>query len=259
MALISVNQVAFAAFLGTLAFSAGAWVVNYFFRGENFAKRYLDKLSALRRRAKREEADQLAIQCSRVGFDEGAKEALELKAAFGKLHQTLSRHKNDLNSQRFQVLAEDTYYEGLRLLRAALDTFKIVDNIDIEQLLAERDQWITQRNQLEGETQEDLLRALTTKIDSHDRRLELHSDRKNQLEQLLAECEVLEAALDAAYMESVDLVGPDSEVARGDHGRELERAVAAARKVEERLRGSSGVGATDHDQMYAEAGQKAKD
>ncbi len=60
-------------------------------------------------------------------------------------------------------------------------------------------------------------------------------------------------------MESVDLVGHDVEMGRGDHGRELERAVAAARNVEERLRGFSGGGATDHDQMYLEAGQKAKE
>lgn len=267
MALISVNELAFAALLGGLVWSAGAWVVNFFFRGEEFAQDYLAKMRETRRRVRREEADDLARQCREVGFGEGAKEVVELKAAFVKLHQSLMRHPRDLNAQRFEVLAEDTYYEALRLLRVALDTFKILRNIDVEELRRERETWDAQRQSViacetADQAQRDLVDALTTKIDSHDKRLTLHADRENQLQRLLAECEVLEAALDAAYMESVGVIGPDVGVSGTTHARELERAVTAARRVEERLRqvqapsGQAREQAHDRDAIYSEAGLK---
>ena len=72
------------------------------------------------------------------------------------------------------------------------------------------------------------------------------------VEQLLAESEVLESALESTYLEAVDLKSPEALFSRGQAAESLERAVAAARRVEDRLRGA-GAPAPEDDEIYLSA------
>ncbi len=71
---------------------------------------------------------------------------------------------------------------------------------------------------------------------------------------MLAQSEELESALESTYLETADLGNAEALFARGSSAEELERAVNAARRVEERLR-QMGAPREDED-IYLEAGHR---
>ncbi len=235
------------AFGGALA-GAGAWVFNYFIRGEALAEKRVAKLRAERERYQHAEIAALEAEWAQAGLPEGVQQARELREAYPKLDGFLEERllaaggttdrDRGLSVQRMMVLAEDTYREGAAILRSALMTWQALQQVDHDKLQNELAIW---REELRTAKLTDAeafrIEALEKRIASHERRLELFGERVKSIDQLFAESEALESALESSYLEAVDLKSPDAMLGQGQAASALERAVAAARRVEDRLRG----------------------
>lgn len=240
----------------------GAWVFNFFIRGEKLAERHVEKLRALRGQHEIHEVQDIEDSCRRAGFGQGAKEAAELTAAYQNLRRFLSEQmegRRSLGAQHFRVLAEDTYQEGVAILRKALNFFQTLHDIDVETLEAELEAWKTERKQLARDAADVQRRVLDQQIEAHTKRIALYREREKQLQELVVRSNGLETALEIAYLEVTDIVGKDARgvFRRGGAATELENAVTAARRVEERLRGL-GHRDTSADQEYLKAGKQLR-
>jgi uncharacterized membrane protein YgaE (UPF0421/DUF939 family) len=233
---VDLSPASLTAALGFGFISAAAWVINYIGRGDKLVERHIRQLRALRDAYERREVDELALACREAGFAAGAKEAQELTNAYQQLHQFLVGQRPDrehANGERFQVLAEETYRHGVAILKRALNLFQALQRVDVHTLEQERLEWIQQRRQ-EGTAE-----SLERNIEAHTKRLDRYRQREEELQALIAQLNELETALETAHLEVVDLVGQGS--SQGPFESEavthLERAVEAARRVEQRLRG----------------------
>ncbi|MEM7588144.1 MAG: hypothetical protein AAF560_32450, partial [Acidobacteriota bacterium] len=104
--------------------AAGAWVYNYFVRGEDLAEKRVAKLRKLRDRHRHDETLGLEVEWSKAGLAEGVQQARELREAYQKLEKFLAErleatggvrgnNSSGFNVQRLMILAEDTYREGV--------------------------------------------------------------------------------------------------------------------------------------------------
>ena len=238
---IDLSPASLMAALGFGFISAAAWVINYIGRGDKLVEQHIQMLRALRDDYERREVEELGVVCQRVGFRAGAKEAQELTEAYTKLHQFLVGQRTGQgheSGERFRALAEETYRHGVAILQRALNLFQALQRVDVETLERERQDWIRQRQQ-EGPSE-----SLERNIEAHTKRLERYRQREEELRTLIAHLNELETALETAHLEVIDLVGQGVSVGplASDAASHLERAVEAARRVEQRL---LGVGAED--------------
>jgi hypothetical protein len=233
---IDLSPASLLAVLGFGFVSAAAWVINYIGRGDKLVEQHIQKLRALRDEYERRDAEELALTCRRAGFLEGAKEAEELTEAYHRLHQFLVEEQpgqGHASGERFRVLAEDTYRQGVAILHRALSLFQALQGVNVGTLEQERKAWLRQREH-EGGSE-----SLERNIESHTKRLDRYRRREQELRALIAQLNELETALETAYLEVVDLVGQEPSARPFESGAaaHLERAVEAARRVEQRLRG----------------------
>jgi len=239
------------AMLGFGFISAAAWVINYVGRGDTLAEHHVQKLRALRADYERREVEELALACQRAGFSAGTKAGQELTAAYHKLHHFLVEQQaageGQASGEQFRVLAEDTYRHGVAILHRALNLFQALQGVDVDTLEQERQAWLRQRAQ-EGSSE-----SLERNIESCTKRLDRYRRRAEELQTLIAQLNELETALETTYLEVVDLVGQEASAGLFESGAaaHLERAVAAARRVEQRLRGF-GSADTRADEEYLE-------
>lgn len=249
--------------LGTGLLGMAGWVVNYFFRGDTFVRRHVAELRERREKHKRMEGRSLVEKCSRAGFAAGIEAAEELEQAYQNLHGYLREHVEKgrrLSAERFMVLAEDTYAQGLASLEKALAIHIALEQIDAGKLEQEVEDWLERRAELErdGDASQSEIEALTTRIESHRKRLQVYISRQSESTRLLAECEKLEGALETAYLDVIDLVNRgDMVIADTGAASRLEGAVKAARRVEEQLRGHGDTRAED--EQYLEAGRNLQE
>ncbi len=250
-------------FAGALL-AAGAWVVNYFIRGEELAEQRVAKLRKLRDRHRHDQTMSLEVEWSKAGLAEGVQQARELREVYHKLETFLSGRleaaggvrgntASGFNVQRLMVLAEDTYREGVDILRAALATYQALRQIDHEKLNRELEAWQQELESVSAGGDASRIKSLETRIQSHQRRLELFKQRVASVDQLFAQSEALESALETTYLETVDLGNTDTLFVRGHSATALERAVNAARRVEDRLREMEGP--RKEDDVYLAAGE----
>ncbi len=254
-AVINLSPASLLVMLGFGFVGAAAWVVNYVGRGETFVEAHLQQLRTLREEYERREVEELMLDCDRAGFRDGVKEARELIAAYQKLSDFLRQQRIDqpnATSGRFRVLAEDTYRYGVSLLRKAFNLFQALHRIDVDTLQRERDAWIRQQ-QRQGASE-----SLERNIMAHNKRLERYREYTEEFNGLIAQINELETALENAYLEVIDLVGPEAtaQVLESGAATRLETAIAAAHRVEQRLRGLSDTDARDDDE-YREAGEQS--
>jgi hypothetical protein len=261
MSIINLDTAAFAACCTGSAIGIGSMIFNYFFRGEKYAREYIQNLRIIRERTKSMEISSLLYQCRESKFQEGTQAAIELEAAYLKIHDYLEKRvpRNDLNAQHFLILSEDAYEKGRNILRRALNTFNALKAVDENKLEKEISLWKSELEKLkqevkgEAENSQAQVKALTIKIASHEKRLVLYNERKSEFCQLLAECERIEGALESAYLQVIDLIEKDPDnLFKGDMTVELERAVDAAHRVEKNLQ------AIDKDREYLEIGKNVK-
>jgi hypothetical protein len=238
---IDLSPASLLAMLGFGFVGAGAWVINYIGRGDTLVEHHIRKLRAWRAEYERREVEELALACRRAGFAAGVKEGEELTAAYHKLHQFLVERQtgqSDASSERFRVLAEETYRHGIIILQRALNLFQALQRVDVDTLERERQAWVRQL------AQEEASESLERNIDAHTKRLDRYRRREEELGALIAQLNELETALETAYLEVVDLVGQAASgvVFESGAAAHLERAVEAARRVEQRLRGFGNEG-----------------
>lgn len=257
----------FSAILASLLFgltSFGSWVFNFFIRGEKLAAQHVAKLRELRREYQVQQVVNIESECHEIGFYEGAKEASELTAAYLKLKGFLDKQiksGENLKAERFRILAEDTYDEGVGILRRALNSFRATQQINAPVLRQELEDYRAQLEEIQGVAGQEVERkALEQKITSHTKRLENYEDRLDLVTQLVAQSDRLEAALENSFLELQDLVGKHADIMFGESSSDsLEKAVTAARRVEERFRGLNHTDVHPDDEEYAEAGRQVRE
>ena len=249
MGLVSFDETSLAVTLVSGLLSLASWIYHYFVRGETIAENYIKELKEKRKDYKKQQVEDIEERCQAAGFTEGQQAARELLEAYTRLYQFLKEKSQQvqvksMTAQRFMILAEEAYDQGVQFLNKALILYQALVQIDEKKLNEELRVWQEEVKNLEkyknkNEEQKGLvIQALQEKINSHQKRLELFSGRGETLKQLMDQCEVLEATLDSAYLEVVDLIDSDRlmSVKPDNVASNLERAVAAARKAEDRLR-----------------------
>jgi hypothetical protein len=264
LGVISLDPAAFAVTFGSALVAAGAWIYNYFIRGEALAEKHVESLRDKRHRLRLDQATTLAAEWAETGYREGIQQAQELGEAYRKLEAFLAqrfaeRKGSGLDVQRLMVLAEDTYREGVAILRRGLDIYRALRQVDRDKLEGELEAWRAELAELGAKTSPNALEktqagSLETRIAAHERRLELHGAQTRSLAQLIAQSEELEAALESTYLEAADLATTDALFTRGHAAEELERAVTAARRVEQRLRAMNEP--RKEDEIYLTAAQR---
>ncbi len=270
MGLFGLDPTSLAVVAGGALAGAGAWVVNYFIRGETLAEKRVAKLRARREQHRHAEVVSLEAEWQQVGWPEGAQQARELREAHQKLEEYLKGRlaaegagartaDRGLSVQRLLVLADDTYREGATILRSALDTYRALSQVDYDKLQVELAAWQEELKTVRltgaegpGATR---IESLETRIAGHQRRMQLFRQRVESVDRMLAESEALEAALESTYLEAVDLKGPDALLGHGQAASALERAVSAARRVEDRLRAMGQP--SKEDEVYLAAGENS--
>lgn len=253
--------------LASIFAGGAAWIVNFVGRGGTFYARRVQELLAQRHQFEAHQVEALGDQCREAGFHDGAKEAGELLAAYRKLRDFLVEREDggkNQSVQRYRILAEDTFRQGVSVLTQALSVFQVLREVNVEALEAERDEWESQlRRRTRGPSQDDRTR-LTQQVESHNARIERYHEREELIKQLIVQADALEAALENAHLELVELVGRDPSVTltigtSNGAATQLEKAVAAARRVEEKLRGVGSEASSEADEQYRRAGQRARE
>ena len=117
------------------------------------------------------------------------------------------------------------------LFCTGLNLFQALQGVDVDTLEQEHQAWLRQREQGSSESLERNIEACTKRLDRYRQRTE-------ELQALIAQLNELETALETTYLEVVDLVGQEVSAGLFESGAAAHLAsVAAARRVEQRLRG----------------------
>ncbi len=262
-ALWSVMIAASPASLGTallLGFvGTSAWVVNFFMRGDALAAKHVHELRAQFAQSRDLEIDDFIRNCEDAGFAEGAKEARELGAVYRQFNRFLDergREGGGAGAERYRLLAEETFAQGMGTLRKALRLYQELALVDESALAHELAKW--QMEQAARGAGAD--GALEVKINAHQKRIRRCAESNGLIGQLIAQANSLETALETARLELADLADSAALVASAQDGGaalRLEQAVAAARRIEERIRNPDGIDPADRNE-YLEAGKRAE-
>ncbi|MCI0693327.1 hypothetical protein L0337_15145 [candidate division KSB1 bacterium] len=242
--------------LGAGVLSVGTFIFNYFIRGERLAQDYVRKQLEQRRANRENEIVIIHDEFRRLNDKEGEQAALELHQAYQKFKSFLqareARGTAMMKSMRLQILAEDTYFQGVEVLRTAAGITRALQEINVEKLQREVQDWQKLRDAESVDHRE--LSALERRIELNQQRINSYRQRQSALAELFAEAEACEASLEEAYMQ---FAGAESAVALPKSNVDnaitrLETAVAAARRVETRIKNMSAA-----DEIYLAASEKA--
>lgn len=248
----------FLGILGSAGLGGASWIVNFFFRGEQLAGDYVQRLRARRTEIEFRELRGVADACADARFTGGADAANGLIGSYRKLRSYLQEQlagADDATARRFVSLADDTYRQGMGIVRRALQVSNALRGIDVVAL--ERERALCEKQM--GDPVSNGREALEHKITAYKERIDLYHRREETVQQLLAQATELESALEKAYLEVVSFVGGDGNEAmsHGDAASALETAVEAARRVEQRLRGLDHDSAAA-DEEYLAAGRRSE-
>jgi hypothetical protein len=247
--------------LGLVFVSGTAWIYNFFMRGEALAAAHVEELLRNSAVGEEQELAELAHRCDTVGFMEGAKEAKEILTAYRRLCNYLDEHldgEGNAGVERLRSLARDTFREGTVLVKRALAMQQAIKEVKVSVLTKELTSW-DQRLTKDRTLSEAERSTLEQQIASHRKRLQSVEDRQRELGEIVVQLNELEGALERAYLESVNVIEQDATALQttGSAATQLERAVAAARRVEDRLR-DTGPKDDESDTVYLEAGKRQK-
>jgi hypothetical protein len=239
--------------------SVGTFIFNYFIRGEHLAQDYVRKQLEQQRASREHEIITIRDEFKKLGAQEGEQAAIELHDAYLKLKNFLQEREAEsapMPAMRLHILAEETYYQGVDVLRTTLDITRALQEINVAKLEHEIQDWQAQRQKLQegGETGSRELNALERRIELNQTRINSYRHRQSALAQLFAESEACEASLEEAYLQfaSAESIRAVPQPNVDDAITRLERAVAAARRVETRIRNQQ-----TGDEVYLAAGEKA--
>ncbi len=245
--------------LGAGFLSVGTFIFNYFIRGERLAQEYVRTQLAHRRAKQENEIVTIRDEFRKLSSKEGEQAALELHQAYEKFKNFLQAREakgSAMPAMRLQILAEDAYFQGVEVLRTAVGITRALKEIDVDKLAQEAQQWEEKRLELQktGDSNAREAGALERRLELNQQRINLHRQRQSALAELFTESETCEASLEQAYMQfagaeaakALPKTNVDDAITR------LETAVAAARRVETRIRNMSAA-----DEIYLAASEKA--
>ena len=256
MVAASPTSVAFA--LGCAFVGASAFIYNYVIKGPDRAVAYVQKLRELRRTHSLLELDDLAHKCKNSGLIEGARSAADLKDVYQHITGYLESHKDGVSADRFLILAEDTFQEGMRILGQALEVYNAVEEMDLSKVEHELDNLKHTRQTVDDK--HPMAKAIDSQIESTIKRIAVYTEQQSELTQLFAQASEIESALRSSY---VDLVGLQNKTLAasfnedGGAASRLTSAVEVARRVEQRLRGDDKEDQAKRDK-YLQAYQSTK-
>lgn len=239
--------------------SVGTFIFNYFIRGEKLAQKYVRERLEQQRANREQEIVAVRDGFKKIVSKEGEQAALELHQAYQKFKNFLQERETksaSMQAMRLMILAEETYLQGVEVLRTILEITRALKEIDVEKLEREVQSWQAQRQKIQsaGDGGSRELSALERRIELNQRRIDFYRQRQSALAELFVEAEACEAGLDEAYMQFAGAETakalPKSNV--DDAITRLERAVTAARRVETRIRNMQAG-----DEVYLTAGEKS--
>ena len=157
--------------------------------------------------------DSLLRGFRRLESEEGLKALRQLDYEYGQVQRLLrGREKtNSLSVAQIPPLAEETYRQGLSVLKDALGLHLSIHSPDRERLeeeLAELDMEINILKEDEGE--EARVRMKEETLASHRERLILINQQRSHVEELLHQCGRCEASLHRTRIELAELKAPRS-------------------------------------------------
>jgi hypothetical protein len=239
-----------AATFGLIFESGASWIYNFVICGEQLARSRTEELHKEREAWDENQLSHLVTRCSTAGFADGTKEASEVLTAFQRLMESLEERRGSGTAVRILSLARDGLKEAVVLISRALAAWEAINDADEDKLRNELKPWRKSLGKCADQTSAEY-RSLQSRIESHEKRLESMENRRQDIADYLAKADEIEASLERARLESIEVT--DGNVAmNGDAATRLEKAVAAARRVKDRL---SGLGQEDDasDAMYREA------
>ena len=248
---ISIGVIIAGIVIGVIGFA-----YNYIIDGERRVEVHMKKLLELVKEQVHIELDNLRQESEELGFAEGVKEAGELDADYTNLIGYLEKKPQ---AKQFRILAERTFKEGVSILAQAVAVYRAAVSIDIDVLREEVETWQGEREGLDDSSAR--AKTLDRQIESHNRRIDVYDTRQELLDELIAQVDDIEGALQTTYLELVELGDQDAtRLLRKDGGaaKRLESAVSAARRVEEKLRGGTSPEDAAKRAEYVRLGQESR-
>ena len=245
MLLFTPNRAAFLLAFGGALVSLSAWIFNYFFRGERLAENYMRTRMQARRAQRERKIEDVRSEFRRLQSRAAVQAAEELRDAYQKVKnflETRSSQGQMAGGMRLQMLAEEAYFQGVEVLVTAAEIMRALQEINVEKLEQEVKTWEAERQALQNSAEDKSrqLSALERRLESNRKRIKSYRQRESALAELFAEAEACEASLEEAYMQFAGagstLHGAATKQNMDDSISRLERAVAAARRVENRIR-----------------------
>lgn len=181
----------------------GAFFYNWKLRAGEFATRYVRETQELFEYYRRRDAEDIAEQCKGAGFENGAKEAVELHEAYSALMEHLQRRvdgEGDYSKQRFQMLAGNSYGHAVAKLRRALGIYETSKQIPIDTIERERreaEERLGQAGEVSGRERQTDERT----VEAHTRVIDRYREQQAELEDLVAESNEVEQELRLTLME----------------------------------------------------------
>lgn len=236
-------------FIGTSAF-----IWNYFVNGEKKVQARYARLMQAKRNARLQEFLKAVEESKRVGFVKGGLQGEELKRAFDELNRYIGERgqKNGLINS-FRIRAEAAFEQGCSVLEHALNVYKAMQTLDVQDLETELGVLKAGLAQITDDDEKDLQNR---HINTVEQRIASYRKKEKQLKELLTLADEIEAALKTTQMGLLEL-GTEDPTAflseDGDAAQQLVSAFEAAKRVEARLRGGDDAASRERSQMLMAA------
>lgn len=230
--------------LGCAFIGVSSFIYSYIIKGEERAAAQVARLLAERRQFELDRINEVERLCQQSQFYAGVDGATALRQAYAPLVAYFNGRKDARPMERYQMLAEETFLEGVRIFDKALALFTAMQSIDADGIKEELESLKTQQEML----QEKGAKARSRQVESLERQLAVYRQRQEEVEELLSIGDEIASALKTNYLELVDLgsrTPHDFFNEEGDAAERFNLAIAAARRVDERMRNGDGKSAED--------------
>jgi hypothetical protein len=269
LGLIALDPTALFALFASGFIGSASWFYHFLYKGDDLSKSYVEYLREKRNRVRGNNMQKLLEQLENIGYSDGYETANGFQKAYAKLEAFLAgedvKNKGSSSGQNYLSLAEDTFRQGMATLQNAYDLYAALQSMDRSELENDLKRFNRDLRALQGSSEVNDLKAtkiqtLTTKVGICDRQLKLYDQKTQLLDELLAQGEQFKGAFEVSLIELTDLARQNGKVFFSKNQlsgtTELEKAINAARKVEEKLRGLTDPTTAAEDEMYLKAGKK---
>ena len=183
--------------------------------------------------------DSLKYGFSRNKLTQGLKALQQLAHEYTELQLVLERRKktDSLSVAQIPPLAEETYRQGLGVLKNALGLLQSIHSSDRARLEAEVAELEGEIDALrEDHSQEARVRMKEETMASHRERLDMVNQQQSHVEELLHQCGRCEASLHRTRIQLAELKAESSEMSISAVTETLRRTINQAREVQAEMK-----------------------